>query len=166
MCGIESLRRPVHRRCCFLSGGSGKRGRMVSGKLLARTNRRAPSAPMGMRGIVPTLLPVCCVCSLIDDETGARAHRVRWVTSQAYRRTHRVNPAVLPLTHTYCPKCLAQVMATVRQYFRESGARPRAARQTADQGAPSVISKSEEEGGGRAAGERSKGQVGSLLGRD
>ena len=60
------------------------------------------------------LLPVCCVCRLIRDETRSSLHREHWVTERTYRKTHGVNPADFPLTHTYCPGCFMQVMKTIR----------------------------------------------------
>ena len=44
-----------------------------------------------------------------------------WVTQRTYRKTHGVNPANFPLTHTYCPTCLTKVQKTMRQYFRKIG---------------------------------------------
>ena len=38
--------------------------------LFTQTTREAPSAPMRETFVAPTLLPVCCVCGLIRDETG------------------------------------------------------------------------------------------------
>jgi hypothetical protein len=61
-----------------------------------------------------SLLPVCCVCRLIRDETRSSLHREHWVTEGTYRKTHGVNPADFPLTHTYCPGCFMQVMKTMR----------------------------------------------------
>jgi hypothetical protein len=89
-----------------------------------QTPREAPSAPMKEMFIAPTLLPVCCVCGLIRDETGCRPHRERWVAQRMYRKTHGVNPTKLTLTHTYCPTCFTQIQGTVRQYFREIGSAP------------------------------------------
>jgi hypothetical protein len=60
------------------------------------------------------LLPVCCVCRLIRDETISFLHREHWVTERTYRKTHGVNPADFPLTHTYCPGCFMQVMKSMR----------------------------------------------------
>jgi hypothetical protein len=74
--------------------------------------------------IAPTLLPVCCVCGLIRDETGSSPDRERWVTPRTYRETHGVNPADVPLTHTYCLKCFTKAQVTVTQYFREIGTSP------------------------------------------
>ena len=74
--------------------------------------------------IAPTLLPVCCVCGLIRDETGSFLNRVRWVTPRTYRETHGVNPDDVPLTHTYCQKCFTKAQETVTQYFRELGTSP------------------------------------------
>jgi hypothetical protein len=74
--------------------------------------------------IAPTLLPVCCICGLVRDETGSTPGLDRWVTPRTYRETHGVNPTELALTHTYCLKCFTKVQDTVRQYFREIGTPP------------------------------------------
>jgi hypothetical protein len=63
-------------------------------ELLAQTIRQAPSAPMRETFIAPKMLPVCCVCRLIRDETGSSPDRERWVTLWTYRTTHGVNPAI------------------------------------------------------------------------
>lgn len=88
--------------------------------LFAQTTRETPSAPMRKMFIAPTLLPVCCVCRLIRDKTGSSPDRERWVTQRMYRKTHSANPADVPLTYTYCPKCFTQAMGTVSQYLRKS----------------------------------------------
>jgi hypothetical protein len=97
---------------------------MTLGTLLAQTTRKAPSAPMRETFVAPMLLPVCCVCELIRDETGSSPNRERWVTPRTYRRIYGVNPADFPLTHTYCLKCFTKVQDTTRQYFREIGTPP------------------------------------------
>jgi hypothetical protein len=93
-------------------------------ELSAQTTREAPSAPMRETFIAPTLLPICCICGLIRDETGSTSGLDCWVTQRTYRETHGVNPTELVLTHTYCPKCFTKVQDTVRQYFREIGTSP------------------------------------------
>ena len=89
-------------------------------ELFAQTTREAPSAPMRETFVAPTLLPVCCVCDLIRDDTVSSPDRERWVTPRTYRKTHGANPDDSPLTHTYCPECFTQVMGTVRRYLRKS----------------------------------------------
>lgn len=70
--------------------------------LIAQTTREAPSAPMRETFIKkPKMLPICCVCELIRDETGFPPDRERWVTSRTYRITHGVNPTEIAHTHTY-----------------------------------------------------------------
>ena len=91
-------------------------------ELFAQTTREAPSAPMRATSLAPTLLPVCCVCSLIRDETEPSSDRKRWVTPRTYRKAHGVNPADALLTHTYCPTCFTKAQETVVQYFRQIGA--------------------------------------------
>lgn len=97
---------------------------MSLGELFGRITREAPSAPMRETFIAPTLLPVCCVCGLVRDDTKFSSGRELWVTQRTYRETHGANPAQLALTHTYCPKCFMKVQETVRQNFREIGASP------------------------------------------
>ena len=92
--------------------------------LFAQTTREAPSAPMRETFIAPKMLPVCCVCRLIRDETGSSPDRERWVTPRTYRTTHGINPADCPLTHTYCLTCFTKAQETTRQYFREIGTSP------------------------------------------
>jgi hypothetical protein len=93
-------------------------------EFFVQTSRNASSASMRERGgnsIAPALLPVCCVCKLVRDETEPFVH---WVTRGTYRERHGVNPADIPLTHTYCPECLTEVQDTARQYFRKIGTTP------------------------------------------
>ena len=69
--------------------------------------------------IAPRLIPICCVCGRIRDETRSSLHRERWVSPRTYRQTHGVNSTQLPLTHTYCPECFTKAQETMQQYFRE-----------------------------------------------
>jgi hypothetical protein len=85
--------------------------------LFAQTTREAPSAPMRETFVAPALLPVCCLCGLIRDETESPSGLMRWVTQRTYRETHGVNPFNFPLSHTYCPDCFTQVQDAVKQYF-------------------------------------------------
>jgi hypothetical protein len=97
---------------------------MSHGELFDRTTCEALSAPMRETFVAPTLLPVCCVCGFVRDDTRFSPGRELWVTRRTYRETHGVNPAELALTHTYCPKCFMKVQETVRQNYREIGASP------------------------------------------
>ena len=97
---------------------------MALGTLFAQTTRVAPSAPMRETFVAPTMLPVCCVCELIRDETGFPPDRKRWVTSRTYRITHGVNPTEIAHTHTYCPECFRKAQEKVTQYFCEIGTSP------------------------------------------
>ena len=91
---------------------------MSHGGLSVQKAREAPSASMSNLFIAPALLPVCCVCTLIRDETGSHPGLECWVTQRIYRQTHSVNPAHFPLTHTYCPTCFAKAQKTMREYIR------------------------------------------------
>ena len=92
--------------------------------LCAPTTREAPSALMRERFIAPRVLAACCVCGLIRDGTESSPDRERWVTQWTYRKTHGINPADFPLTHTYCLECFTQFTDTVKQFFREIGTSP------------------------------------------
>ncbi|MBK5281407.1 MAG: hypothetical protein JJE16_04900 [Nitrospiraceae bacterium] len=92
--------------------------------LIAQATREAPSAPMREPFVAPMLLPVCCACGLIRDDTRFSPSHDRWVTQRKYRETHGVNPAELAPTHTYCPECFTKVQDTVREYFRQIGTSP------------------------------------------
>jgi hypothetical protein len=85
--------------------------------LFAQTTREALSAPRRETFIAPMPLPVCCLCGRIRDATGFSPDREHWVTQRTYRKSHSVNLADLPLTHTYCPKCFTKFQERVRQFF-------------------------------------------------
>ena len=91
---------------------------------LAQTTCEAASVSMRETVVVPTLLPVCCMCGLIRDQTGSTPGREGWVKRRTYRETHGVNPADFPLTHTYCPACFTKVKNSVKQYLRKIGTLP------------------------------------------
>ena len=97
---------------------------MSLGKLVAQTTREASSAPLRETCIAPKLLHVCCICGHIREETGTSPAREHWITEGRYRKTHGVNPADFPLTHTYCLKCFTKVQDTARQYFLKIGTPP------------------------------------------
>jgi hypothetical protein len=97
---------------------------MASKGLVAQTTRETPNASMRKSVVAPTLLPVCCLCSKVRDETGSSPDREHWVTPRTYRQTHGVKLPNLPLTHTFCPLCFKKFMDTLRQYRREIGSSP------------------------------------------
>jgi hypothetical protein len=93
-------------------------------KLFVQTTPEALSAPMRKTFIAPTLLPVCCLCGLIRDDTRFPSALDCWLTQRTYLETHGVNPTEIAHTHTYCPECFRKVRETVQQYFREIGTSP------------------------------------------
>lgn len=97
---------------------------MSLGKLVAQTTREVPSAPLRDSFIAPKLLHVCCTCGHIREETGCSPNREHWVTPRTYRKSHGVNLAEFPLTHTFCPKCFTKFQETLRLYLRKTGTSP------------------------------------------
>jgi len=69
--------------------------------------------------MAPRLLPVCCVCGLIRDETGPLPSHISWVTPGSYRKTHNMRSTDLLFTHSYCPECLLRAQTSMREIFRE-----------------------------------------------
>ena len=67
-----------------------------------------------------SMLPLCCLCGLIRDQTKVSLDCERWVTRRAYLKSHGVNPSDCVLAHTYCPSCFTQVMETTRQHELEN----------------------------------------------
>ena len=81
--------------------------------------------------IVPFLLPQCCVCWRIRDETGSLPSRMAWVTLESYRGTHNLPSTDLHFTHCYCPDCLLEAQTRMREFFREKRSRSVGARRKA-----------------------------------
>jgi hypothetical protein len=88
--------------------------------LLTEDTREVPSVPMREKVLAQSLLPVCCVCNLIRDETRSPCDKEHWVTPRTFRKIHGANPDDLPVTHTYCPECFKMAMGVVSQHLRES----------------------------------------------
>lgn len=93
-------------------------------ELVAQSTHEVPCAPMREMFAALTLLPVCCVCGLIRDDTGLTPGPKRWITQRIYRKTYGMSPADVPLTHTYCVTCFTKAQETVKQYVREIGTPP------------------------------------------
>lgn len=89
--------------------------------LSMQSSPQAPSAAMTNLYIAPQLLPVCCICGFVRDESGCHPQHGRWVAPRTYQKLHGGNLADFSLTHTYCPKCLVKVQKTVRLHLREIG---------------------------------------------
>jgi hypothetical protein len=63
-----------------------------------------------------TMLHVCCMCGLLQDEAGASLDQDRWVTQRTFRKMHGVHPDNCLLTHTYCPACFTQVVDRIGEW--------------------------------------------------
>ena len=86
--------------------------------------RESDTTPLEDRYATTTLLPVCCMCRLVRDNTECSHDGGRWIKQQIYRQTHGVNTTERALTHTYCPGCLVKAQETVRIFLLEIGALP------------------------------------------
>jgi hypothetical protein len=85
---------------------------MAAKTVFGRLTREAPSASRaGTR-----MLHVCCLCGLLQDETGPSLDQERWVTQRTFQKLHGVYPENCLLTHTYCPACFTQVMDRTREW--------------------------------------------------
>jgi hypothetical protein len=82
--------------------------------------REVPSVPMRENVLAQRPLPICCVCTLIRDETRSHSDREHWVTPRTFRKIHGANPDDLPVTHTYCPECFKKAMGVVKRHLRKS----------------------------------------------
>lgn len=87
-------------------------------KTMMRTTRETHSAPRRETFIPPTLLPVCCACGIIRDDTRFSPGRELWITKRTYRETHGVNPSELARTHTSCPECFMKAQDTLKPNVR------------------------------------------------
>ena len=110
----------IHRPVSYTPSPTGKEMRcfMSIQKTMMRTTRDAPSTPRRETFITPTLLPICCGCKLVRDDTRLSPGRKLWITPQAYRESHGVNPDELALTHTSCPECFMKTQDTLRPNVR------------------------------------------------
>lgn len=59
-------------------------------------------------GLYEVLLPVCCVCGDIRDDTGAEHGRGTWVKLEKYVQVR----SPVRFSHTFCPDCYASYAAT------------------------------------------------------
>ncbi len=62
----------------------------------------------------PRLLPVCCVCRFVRDDTH-RGNQQRWMPAEDFVQTYSLAPIALVFTHTYCPDCLEEVRRRIRE---------------------------------------------------
>ena len=81
---------------------------MAEETVFAQITHEAPSA--SRTRTKTTMLHVCCLCGLLQDETGLNLDQERWVTQRTFREMLGVHPDNCLLTHTYCPACFTQIM--------------------------------------------------------
>ena len=58
-----------------------------------------------LRGI----LPVCCVCGLIRDDTGVEKGKGEWMKVDQFV----IQNTEAEVSHTYCPKCYTTAMEDI-----------------------------------------------------
>jgi hypothetical protein len=52
------------------------------------------------------ILPVCCVCKKVRDDTGREPGKGKWVQMEDYL----LNKGKIEVTSTYCPECAKKMM--------------------------------------------------------
>ena len=52
------------------------------------------------------ILPVCCFCQKVRDDTGTEAGQGLWQEFRIYVVAHKVRPEDITFSHTYCDGCL------------------------------------------------------------
>jgi hypothetical protein len=57
-------------------------------------------------GLYESILPVCCMCGAIRDDTGVEHGKGHWDSLEEYVRQH----SRTQFSHTYCPKCYADAL--------------------------------------------------------
>ncbi len=69
----------------------------------------AAALPVGPSkgGSMRRRVTVCCFCEKVRADIEAEAGRGLWQDFQLYMATHRLRPADVRVSHTYCPGCLA-----------------------------------------------------------
>jgi hypothetical protein len=85
---------------------------MAAETVFAQLTHEAPSTSR----TETRMLLVCCLCGLLQDDTGPSLDQERWVTQRTFRKMHGVHPDNCLLTHTYCPACFTQVMDRIREW--------------------------------------------------
>ncbi len=55
--------------------------------------------------IYEKILPVCCVCKKIRDDTGKEHGTGKWMSLESYLTTK----SKIDITHTYCPECAKKI---------------------------------------------------------
>src|SRR5215210_5765165 len=88
---------------------------MPHNEILSQTSWASCSVSMREAFTVPTLLPLCCVCGLIRDDTRFSPGRELWIAQRTYHESYGVHPAELALTHTYSPTCYTKAHDSVQE---------------------------------------------------
>ncbi len=52
------------------------------------------------------ILPVCCFCQKVRDDTGTEAGRGVWQNLENYLVARKLRPDDINCSHTYCDDCL------------------------------------------------------------
>jgi|CXWL01.1.fsa_nt_gi hypothetical protein len=59
------------------------------------------------------LIPICCVCERVRDDTGTEPGLGPWKEFRVYKTTHILNPRDIMFSHGYCPTCLTRYGAVL-----------------------------------------------------
>lgn len=67
------------------------------------------------------ILPVCCFCQKVRDDTGTEAGRGVWQNLENYLVARKLRPDDINFSHTYCDGCLRDDPRAIAFGTRSSG---------------------------------------------
>jgi len=65
--------------------------------------------------IYEKILPVCCVCKKIRDDTGKEHGTGEWMSPEDYLTTK----SKIDITHTYCPECAKKIQEEYEDFMED-----------------------------------------------
>lgn len=110
---------PAWRLLIILSSDDVMRHQMTPEKIVAEPVLQMSPTSHAEASMATRILPVCCVCGLIRDDTGSLPGRRSRVSWRLYRRIHNARSTERLLTHGYCPAGFPQAQDNMRAFFKE-----------------------------------------------
>jgi hypothetical protein len=76
-----------------------------------------------MEAPMKQILPVCCFCQKVRDDSGTEAGQGLWQEFRIYMVAHKLRPEDISFSHTYCHDCLSEDPRAIA--LRTYSSRPR-----------------------------------------